>query len=423
MLAEQVATAHRARLQSRYLPVVHKRHPGFATETTRDLADAILPDIETLIDNLLAAIFTDNPTWTDYGSVPRNDLREGCRDYLTRVLELLSGRIAGPDPTDDVVGAIARHRAHQGVPLEVMLRTFRLGGRIVWEALLVRAETTGVAPDDVLDAGTATWTVIDELSSALSTSYRDSEQERVRHDEQHRNALIEDLLGRRAGDAGFASRVARELELPANGGYLVVVGDVRSDGTPPFASPRTGLDAVGIRSVWQTKVDTRIGVIALENRDAQAVIGRLRPLARGRSAASPRVSELSEVGTAYSLALIALSMTPTTVADLTSLDEHYPEALLVRSPDLAHRIVTRNLGPVLDLPSRERDVLLETLTVWLEEDRSTVTAAARLHCHRNTVLNRLQRVTSLIGRPLHGRVAFVELSLALSTLDLPPDSR
>lgn len=389
---------------------------------TRELADATLPGIEVLIDQLLSAIFTDNPEWTDYGGVPRDDLREGCRHYLTRVLELLSGRVAGPDAADEVVGAIARHRAAQGVPLEVMLRTFRLGGRIIWEALLERAEKTGVAPDDVLDAGTATWTVIDELSSALSTSYRDSEQQRVRDDEQRRTALMEDLLAGRAGDIGFATRVSRELELPVTGGYLVVVADVRSDGAPALAGPRTVLAAMGFRSVWHTKADSRVGVVALEQHDAGEVIDRLRPLARGRSAASPAVSGLAEVGTAYVLALIALSTAPVTISELVSLDDRYPEALLVRSPDLAKQLVARRLGGVLDRPERERDVLLQTLAVWLEEDRSAANAAVRLHCHRNTVLNRLQRVTALIGKPLDGRAAYVELSLALSALDLPEQS-
>lgn len=401
------------------MPAVRKRQPGATSAVTRELAEATLPDVEVLIDRLLSAIFTDHPDWTDYDAVPREDLREGCRDYLTRVLDLLSGHVSGPDTADEVAGAIARHRAAQGVPLEVMLRTFRLGGRIVWEALLERAEKTGVAPDDVLDAGTATWTVIDELSSALSTSYRDSEQQRVRDDEQRRTALMEDLLAGRAGDVVFAARASRELELPVAGGYLVVVTDVRSDGTPALAGPRTALAAVGFRSVWHTKADSRVGVVALEQRDADEVIGRLRPLARGRSAVSPAVVGLAEVGTAYALALTALSTVPVNATELVSLDDCYPEALLERSPDLAQRLVARRLGAVLDRPERERDVLLQTLAVWLEEDRSAANAAVRLQCHRNTVLNRLQRITSLIGRPLHGRAAYVELSLALSALDLP----
>ncbi len=401
------------------VPVVQNRQPKRATAVARELAEATLPDVDVLIDRLVLAIFTDNPSWTDYGSVPRNDLREGCRDYLTRVLELLSGRIPGPLRDDEVVGRIARHRAAQGVPLEVMLRTFRLGGRIVWEALLARANDTGVAPEVVLDAGTATWTVIDELSSALSTSYRDSEQERVRHDEQRRNALIEDLLDRRAGDAGFAVRVARELELPATGGYLVVVADVRADGTSALAGPQTVLDAVGIRSVWHSKVDTKVGVVALEHRPGSEVIDVLRPLARRRCAASSAVSGLVEIGAAYAEALIALSLAATSATELMWLDDHYPEALLVRSPDLARRLIAHSLGGILNRPAHERDMLMKTLAVWLEEDRSTVKAATRLHCHRNTVLNRLHRITELVGRPLHGRAAYVELSLALSAVSLP----
>lgn len=400
---------------------MRKQGPGFSSSVTRRLAETCLPDVDALIERLLAAIFTDNPEWTDYARVPRDDLREGCRDYLTRVLEVLSGRVRGPDPADEIVGRIARHRADQGVPLEVMLRTFRLGGRVVWEALLEHADRTGVAPDEVLDAGTATWTVIDELSSALSTSYRNSELERVRHDEQRRNALLEDLLGGRAGDAGFAARVARELDLPATGGYVVVVADIRHDGVPALAGPRTVLDSLGFRSVWQTRVDTLVGVVALEQHDLGDVVGRLRPLTRGRAAASPAVSGLAEVGMAYPLALTALRTVPAGATELVSLEDHYPEALLVRSPELTRRLVARSLGGVLERPARERDVLVRTLAVWLAEDRSTANAAARLHCHRNTVLNRLQRVTSLVGRPLHGRQAYVELSLALAALDLPAE--
>ncbi|EHR61102.1 PucR family transcriptional regulator [Saccharomonospora cyanea] len=389
------------------------------SSATRALAEALLTEVDTLIERLLAAIFTDNPAWTDYSPVPRDDLREGCRDYLTRVLEVLGGHVGRPVSDDDVAAAIARHRLAQGVPLEVMLRTFRLGGRIVWEALLEQAARTGVPPAAVLEAGTATWTVIDQLSSALSSAYRDSELDRVRRDEQRRTALVEDLLGARAHDVAFAARAAQELELPATSAYIAVVADVGPDGIAALAGPRTALRAVGIRSVWLTRVDTLVGLVALEHRSLGEVLARLRPLARGRAAASPTVPELAEVSTAHALALVALSTVRPDDPGLVSLEERYPEALLARSPDLTDRLLARSLGGVLERPARERDVLLRTLAVWLEEDRSAAHAAARLHCHRNTVLNRLQRVSTLVGRPLHGRRAYVELSLALSALELP----
>jgi hypothetical protein len=388
------------------------------------IAAAWLPDVEVLTERLVTAVFTDNPEWTDYRHVPAQDLRDGCRRYLTRVLQLLGegqpGDPAGADG-DPVAGQIGRQRAEQGVPLEAMLRTFRLGGRVVWEALLERAG--GGAVDPAVDAhalgaaATAMWTVVDGLSSALSTSYRRTEAEQLRRDDQRRHALVEEVLaGRPAG-----RRVAEQLGVPTGGAYLVVAADLDADGTAALRSPQTALAALGVRSVWHVRADTLVGIVALEGHDTGFVLDRLRPLARGRAAAAPAPRGLNGVALAHDLAVLALGTLPREQAGLVRVEERYAESLLARSPELARRMVDAWLGPVLRLAPRERDVLLETLTAWLEADRSAGVAAERLYCHRNTVLNRLQRVSTLIDRPLTGRQAYVELSLALTALALPPE--
>ncbi|WP_280427759.1 hypothetical protein [Nocardia brasiliensis] len=173
------------------------KHTG-PTPGIRRLAAVCRTEVPVLTRRLMAAIFTDIPEWTDYSPVSREDLRNGCRSYLTRVLDLLAGDVTVPD-RDDVAAAIGRNRAAQGVPLEVMLRTFRLGGQIVWEALLDRADD--LAPGEFREIGAATWSVIDGMSSALVTSYRNTELEQVRRDERRRHGLIEDLLGGRAAAA------------------------------------------------------------------------------------------------------------------------------------------------------------------------------------------------------------------------------
>jgi len=61
--------------------------------------------------------------------------------------------------------------------------------------MLEQAGRMSVPAGQVLDAGVAIWTVIDGLSSALSTAYRNSELERLRRAEQRRNAPVEDLWG------------------------------------------------------------------------------------------------------------------------------------------------------------------------------------------------------------------------------------
>jgi hypothetical protein len=379
---------------------------------TRELAAACRADIPGLTDRLISEIFTDNPEWTDYSTVARADLVDGCRRYVTRILDLLGAPATAFD--DEVAASIGRRRAEQGVPLEAMLRTFRLGGRIVWEVLLDKADE--LAPGEIRAAGTALWAVIDALSSSLVTSYRNTELEQLRSDERRRHALIEDLLAGRAHDTTFAARAARELNLPAGSAFLVVVAC--GEGEAVHTGTEAALTAVGIRSVWHDRVDSTVGLIAVERHDVASVLRRIEPHIRGRAGASPAVGGLAQVGTAHGWALLTLQTLPRDATGLVPLHERFQHALLVRSTDLTDMLVTHTLGPVLALPAAERATLLDTLAAWLTHDCSAAHAATRLHCHRNTVINRLHRISTLLGRPLEGRRDYVELSLALAALDL-----
>ncbi|MEU3010186.1 PucR family transcriptional regulator [Nocardia asteroides] len=383
----------------------------------RQLVVECRAQVPALTRRLMSAIFTDIPEWTDYSPVSRADLRAGCHSYLARVLDLLAGDVVATD-RDDVATAIGRNRAAQGVPLEVMLRTFRLGGQVVWEALLDRAgELSSV---EVRTIGAATWAAIDGMSSALVTSYRSTELEQVRRDERHRHGLIEDLLAGSAHDANFAARAARELNLPTHGGYLVVA--VRGERPNIELGTETALAAVGIRSVWHDRVDIMVGLVSMEQRESSVVLDQVKKRIRGLAAASPVVGGLSQIGTAHALAALALETLPPSAQGLVSLEDRFPEALLLRSPDLTELMITRTLGPVLELSRKEREILLSTLAIWLAENCSAAHAAPRLHCHRNTVINRLQRISSLLGRRLEGQRSYLELSLALAALEMGPST-
>jgi PucR-like helix-turn-helix protein/diguanylate cyclase with GGDEF domain len=382
------------------------------------LAASSMARTDELVERLLAAIFTDNPAFTDYRAVTRDDLRAGCRRYLTRIMQRLAARTPATG-ADDVAADIGRVRAEQGVPLEAMLRTFRLGGRIVWETLLEQAQRSHVEPEVVLSAATAMWSVVEDLSSTLSTAYRQTEFARLREDHQRRHVLVEDLLRGRAHDAAFAQRVATELDLPVGGRYVVVAADAAAGASVVLTGAEAALGSLRIRSVWHLRSDTVIGLVMLDRREIGAIAGLLRPLVRGRAAMSPAVDGIAEVGLAHELALSALGTLPPGTTALVCLQDRYPQAMLAQSPDLARRLVSARLGPILDRPASERDTLLRTLTVWLDNQCSAAHAAEDLHCHRNTVLNRLQRAAALTGRDLHGRTSYVELSLALSALELP----
>lgn len=87
--------------------------------------------------------------------------------------------------------------------------------------------------------------------------------------------------------------------------------------------------------------------------------------------------------------------------------------LAAQNLDRAAEFVAATLGRLAaDTPSAAR--LRETLRVFLDEAENAPRAAARLHTHRNTVLQRVARATELLGhRPGERRLA-IELALELA---------
>ncbi len=96
-----------------------------------------------------------------------------------------------------------------------------------------------------------------------------------------------------------------------------------------------------------------------------------------------------------------------------ALDERLPEAILVQSPELAQQLVHTWLGSLIDLPEAERTPLMDTLDAWVETSGSAGRTAELVHCHRNTVLNRLRRLSEATGHDLTTGTTPVELVLAL----------
>jgi DNA-binding PucR family transcriptional regulator len=75
-------------------------------------------------------------------------------------------------------------------------------------------------------------------------------------------------------------------------------------------------------------------------------------------------------------------------------------------------------GSLRSLPPAEQSLLLDTLSAWFAAGGSTVRAAAALHCHRNTVLYRLNRIAELTGRKIASPDASAELYIALQAVRL-----
>ncbi|GAB4083495.1 hypothetical protein GCM10028784_01250 [Myceligenerans cantabricum] len=89
------------------------------------------------------------------------------------------------------------------------------------------------------------------------------------------------------------------------------------------------------------------------------------------------------------------------------------DALLVADSARAAELSAAVLGGLGGRDPRDEETLVRTLEVWFDVGGSTAEAARALHCHRNTVLNRLSRVQVLTGRDVSRPRDAAELFAAL----------
>lgn len=387
------------------------------TDAIAVLRRAALPltgQIPALTDRLTAELYAREPAYrtaidTDPGDV-RREVQRSLRHSVASLLDPVRSREAARACT----ARIGAERAARGLPLDALVHAFRLGGALVWQALV--DEVTRHHPRDahlLVHLAADVRGFVDEHCACVADAYRRAEHELTWRRENRRRLMAAALLDGATRIADLPE-AATALGLPEQGRYAVVLV---AGGRP--TAPR----ATGTRTVWHPGPDAERGIVALGAYDVRELAARWRestaPGDGVRIGISSAVEGLAGVGVARRLAETALRICPAGGGTVL-LDDELPAALVAGAPALGALLVDKVLGPLRALPPADGAVLLDTLTAWLDCDGSAQRAAARLYCHRNTVLNRLRRCEQLTGRSLTRPADQVELALALHAHRLRP---
>ncbi|MFJ7240675.1 helix-turn-helix domain-containing protein [Streptomyces olivaceus] len=419
----QHAVRSRAPIRAGLTPVPRPRTPGTGSSTDADAlrvlhraARGLLDDLPELTDRLVALLNEQEPAYrTALTRDPSATWQEAHRSLRHSVASLLDPRGAR-DAARRCSWRIGATRAEQGLPLDALLHAFRLGGSLVWQGLV--EETSRAAPEDVrllVHVAADVWDFVDEHCTLVADAYRRTEWRIGRRRENRARLLAAGLLDgtSRIADLPEAAQV---LELPEQGRYVVVA----VTGGPP-GRPDAGRAAAvpsGSRVHWHAGPDVDYGIVPV---GADGGLPAPHDPVSGPPASFPGlrigvgspVDGLAAVGDARRLADTALEICPE-AGGTVRLADQLPAGLVVSSPELGRALAERVLGPLLRLEPADREVLLDTLTTWLDCDGSAQRAGERLYCHRNTVLNRLRRCEQLTGRSLSRPADVVEISLSLT---------
>lgn len=349
-----------------------------------------LTSSQLLADRFLTQV-ADVPGYA-FGEIDDADLHETARRSFEQIIGSLRSEHITPE-LSSLAMTVASSRARRGVPAESVARAARLDFSILWAHLL---EICG--PQDAPLLATRVervWRVIDEYVTAIGTAYADELVRLARSERAYRREFISRLFGNTGHSLEVMSAVAAALKLDADAQYTLVAA------TEPQAEELLAAIAGGPRAhdvylyehdgmtfaFWQaTRADASGRQMPLRDPGiARVVCGVIADLT-GLGAVAPAVS---------TVASLARAATP---ADGGPLSMDHGWARLARE-----KVREAGLDLVVDMNRRlsalrdgERERIEETVRAFLECGSVNVTAT-KLYCHRNTILNRLNRFTEVTG--------------------------
>ncbi len=357
----------------------------------------------------LVAVLRDEPAYRRF--VRDDTLRDRGPAVIRWNLELFGRWLADGQPPSmaelDRIGALVRIRAEEGMPLEDGLRVYRRGARLGWDTVL-RMATPEERPA-LLEGSAVYLDYVELVADAFLAAYADAAQT---HDPTE--AAARELVRRlRAAPPGphehaAAARLGVDLTEPVRafaagiagspvGLHAALAAELRASGV--LACVQTG----GVVGVIPTSTGPALGAGATG--DPAAVVARAAPAAAVAVAddgGGPALdATLDELATVAALAAAAGRRGPVAAEDFLV------DLLLAQAPRARERIATRVLGRL----DAEQVATLRAL-VAADFDRSA--AARALPVHRNTMLQRVQRIEAATGLDLRRIDDQVLIVLALT---------
>jgi hypothetical protein len=355
-----------------------------------DLGEALHAGLDELAGEVMARVHAELPEW-----MRQPDLLEASRTFTRASLQAevdALARGALPDACPEVDAEGARLGARAGVPLDALLRGYRAGNAVLWEAAF---ERLAADPAAIRAASSFLFAYADRLSAFVTAEHTDERERVLRTAEQRRTHLVREVL-----DGADVDGTTLGYDLGATHVGVVAWGPDAAAAVAALAAGRPVLSVALLEETTWAWIGAR-GLTAVGAPPAGT------RLALGEPAAGPDGFRRTHRQ--------ALHAQRAGQAAVTRFADVALEALLLADAIEARAFVARELQGIdgEDAPSAR---LRETLEAYFLAGHNAAAAAAALGVHEQTVANRLRAVERRTGTPPQRRSAELEAALRVRRL-------
>ncbi len=365
---------------------------------------AQLPDV---VDGIVEAVRGGSPVYGDVLAGPEGmAIRMGIEQAHHAFLAAIESGRRPAGETDELWRRLGEAEFQSGRSLDDLRAAFRIGTRAAWRGAADLALSAGVSAPVAIATAEAIFVYADELAADVVEGYLRIQSDQAGELERRRRRVTSLLLDADGHDPDALAHAAELARWPLPRTLAVVA--LQSDSPLGLvrrldADALAGADAAG---AWLVIPDPegpgRPAALERAVGNETAALGpTVEPADAPRSLRWARVA----LGLAGSGALPS--------GRLLRTEQHLADLVLLQDEELARALARRALAPLAELPTAERERLLQTLAAWLDHQRHTPQIAALLHVHPQTVRYRMAKLQDLLGDALDTPAGRFELGLAL----------
>ncbi|MEH3034325.1 MAG: helix-turn-helix domain-containing protein [Aeromicrobium erythreum] len=351
----------------------------------------VVPD---LAAEIVEAVSERVPRYARPAPTSRSALAEAATTALHRFLDALDGAPHRDRGIDELFRSLGRREARAGRTLVDFHAAMSVATRVGWARFQALGEdnTTPAIVSDGLFA------FVDHLARQTEAGHAEASRVRAADPNRARAALAEQLLT--GADVSDRESV---WEVPAT----VVLAIAELGGERPDLGELA-------RSALMVGHDDTVVVIA-DAADRDCVTTALVDAGVSRVALGWAVHR-SAIPSAFRWARRALDLVRRGVIPDTPVVDcraHRTQIWLHAEPTLRQQLGQELLSPLLAETPNSREILSETLLVWLETRDSAPAIAAKLGVHPQTIRYRWKRINELFGEDLHDPEFIVQITMLL----------